>query len=76
MKLISIETFRSRYFDPESAPTRATVRRWILSKKVVGKKVGDLWYVDEHMWEAGDDELVALILAQKYSIPSMRLVYW
>lgn len=68
MQLTTIPRFRRRYFEPEAAPSEQTVRRGIqryLEGKpngIPGKKVGGTYYVDLHLWEAGDDPLVARVL--------------
>jgi hypothetical protein len=62
MMLITVDAFRRRYFDEDSAPSANTVRRWIASGKLPGRQIGDLWYVDEHTWQSGGDELVNKVL--------------
>jgi len=62
MKLMSVEAFRRKHFDPESAPMTNTIRRWLASGMLPGLQIGGLWYVDEERWLAGGDELVARVL--------------
>jgi hypothetical protein len=51
-----------KYFAAESRPAEITLQRWLRQGKVPGRKVGGNWYVDEHAWLAGDDELVRRVL--------------
>jgi len=67
MRLINVTTFRRQYFEHD-APSEQTVRRGIrryldgMPNGIPGKKVGGVYYVDQHLWEAGDDPLVARVL--------------
>lgn len=47
-----------KYFADGSRPSEATLRRWLSSGQVPGRKVGGSWYVDEHAWLADGDPLV------------------
>jgi hypothetical protein len=38
------------------------VRRWLTIGKLLGRKVGDTWYVDEHAWLANGNERVLRML--------------
>lgn len=62
MLLIEAHAWVAKYFAPESPPSEITVRRWLREGKVPGRKVGGAWYVDEHAWLAGGDELLQRIL--------------
>ena len=62
MKLMTAKAWTEKYFDAGSAPDPLTVRRWIANGDVPGQKVGGNWYVDEHAWLAGGDDLVARVL--------------
>lgn len=62
-KLMTVREWRERYFTAASAPSELTVRRWLQSGEVPGRKIGGNWYVDEQEWLAGGDELVARVLA-------------
>lgn len=52
-----------KYFEEGSRPAEITVLRWLRDGKLTGRKVGGKWYVDEHAWQADDDELVKRVLA-------------
>jgi len=62
MRLITIPKWRERHFEEGSAPDEVTVRRWLRTGKLAGKKVGGTWYVDESEWLADGDELVRRVL--------------
>lgn len=65
MRLMSLSRFRERYFEDGSAPSMATLRRWVDRGDLHGgRKVGSSYYVDIHIWEASDDNLVAKVLAE------------
>lgn len=66
MKLMGIAQFREQYFyDERSAPTMQTLRTWIDNDKIPGgRRIGNKYFVDIHVWEAGDDPLVAKVLAE------------
>ena len=44
-KLISIQGYIEKEFDPISAPSPATVRRWCAKGEVSAKKTGRAWYI-------------------------------
>lgn len=46
MRLVCIAEFRQRYFDPGSAPSTRTVKRWIDTGVVPGCQIGRIYYVD------------------------------
>jgi len=58
MRLITPQHWAERHFDEGSRPAEATVRRWLATGQVPGRKVGGSWYVDEQAWQAGGDPLV------------------
>lgn len=62
MRLVTVNVWRDRHFDEQSRPAELTVLRWLRDGKVPGRKVGGTWYIDEHAWLAGDDELVKRVL--------------
>ena len=64
MQLISISEFRTRYFVSGHAPSAATVRKWIESGDLRGRKIGKLYYVDIDAWKhaTGLDPLADMIL--------------
>jgi len=63
MKFMTTRAWLERYFDAESHPDTQKLQRWLREGKIPGRKVGGTWYVDEHAWLAGGDELVARVLA-------------
>lgn len=62
MKLMLPPLWAEKYFDDASRPAEITIERWLRSGKLPGRKVGGRWYVDEHAWQAGDDDLVRRVL--------------
>lgn len=62
MKLVSPQVWAERHFDEECRPAEITIRRLLRDGKLPGRKVGGQWFVDEHAWLAGDDELVLRVL--------------
>lgn len=62
MKLMPAKAWTEKYFDTETAPNELTVRRWLAKGSIPGQKIGGSWYVDEHAWLAGGDDLVAQVL--------------
>ena len=63
MKLILAKQWVEKYFDEGSRPSEQLLGRWCREGRIPCRKVAGQWYVDEHMWVAGDDELVASVLA-------------
>ncbi|OBU52262.1 helix-turn-helix domain-containing protein [Stenotrophomonas maltophilia] len=63
MKLMTEDAWLERYFDPSSRPDTQKLQRWLREGKIPGRKVGGSWYIDEHAWLAGGDDLVARVLA-------------
>lgn len=62
MRLQKPAVWAEKYFAEESRPAEITVLRWLRDAKIPGRKVGGTWYVDEHAWLAGDDDLVQRVL--------------
>ncbi len=62
MLLLTPQLWLEKYFDENSRPSEITLMRWLRSGKIPGRKVGGTWYVDEHAWLAGDDDLVRRVL--------------
>lgn len=62
MRLIEAHKWAEKHFDPDSRPPEVTIMRWLRQGKLPARKVGGKWYVDEHAWLAGDDELVRRVL--------------
>ncbi len=62
MKLIGIPQWQAKHFTEDSAPDEVTIRRWLRSGKLPGRKVGGTWFIDEAEWLADGDELVRRVL--------------
>jgi len=62
VRLLTASAWAEKYFAEGSRPAEITLARWLRSGKIPGRKVGGTWYVDEHAWQAGDDELVRKVL--------------
>ena len=62
MKLVDAKTWAERTFDPESMPPEVTLQRWLRTGAVPARKVGGRWFVDEHAWLAGGDDLMLRVL--------------
>jgi len=62
LRLLTPSAWAAKYFAAGSRPSPATVRRWILSGEVPGRKIGGSWYIDELSWLAGGDALVEHVL--------------
>ena len=62
MLLMTAAAWVQKYFAEGSRPAELTVSRWLRDGKVPGRKVGGVWYVDEHAWLAGGDDLVQRVL--------------
>ena len=67
MRLMSIEQFRTQYFEPNSRPDGRTVRSWIDDGLLRGKNIGRRYYVDQDAWEGQhvDNPLVGRVLAEQ-----------
>jgi hypothetical protein len=62
MKLLAAPAWTAKYFSEETRPAELTVIRWLRNGKIPGRKVGGTWFVDEHAWLAGGDDLVQRVL--------------
>lgn len=62
MKLMLATLWAEKYFDEGSRPAEVTLSRWLRKQVVPSRKVGGSWYVDEHAWLAGGDDLVRRVL--------------
>lgn len=65
MRLMTIPDWSEKYFSERSRPSEQTVRRWLKSGALAGRKVGGAWYVDEHVWLADGDDLVLRVLQDR-----------
>jgi hypothetical protein len=63
MHLLTPQAWSAKYFDATSRPAETTLRRWLQDGKVPARKIGGLWFIDEHAWLAEDDDLVQRVLA-------------
>ena len=59
---MTAQAWVEKYFDADSRPSEVTVMRWLRGDKIPARKVGGTWYVDEHAWLAGGDDLVRRVL--------------
>lgn len=64
MRLMTPQHWAEKYFDESSRLSEATLRRWVSSGQVPGRKVSGSWYVDDHAWLADGDEPVLRALKQ------------
>ena len=46
MALIKVSVYRKKYFEPGSQPAINTIKKWIDSGKIAGKKIGSMYFVD------------------------------
>lgn len=63
MKLMLAHKWAEKYFDEDSRPDQKLIGRWCREGRLPCQKVVGQWYVDEHAWLAGGDDLVASVLA-------------
>lgn len=63
MKLMLAQRWAEKYFDESSRPDTQLLGRWCRQGKIPCQKVVGQWYIDEHEWLAGGDDLVASVLA-------------
>ena len=59
MRLIKASVFATRYFDPDCAPDKRTVRAWVEKGTVQGKIIEPHIYVDADEWERTTGNRVA-----------------
>ncbi|WP_242900014.1 hypothetical protein [Stenotrophomonas maltophilia] len=64
MQLITPERWLDRYFEEGSRLSMQVLQRLLRERKLPGRKVGGAWFIDEHEWLAGGDELVARVLGE------------
>lgn len=62
MLLLTPSAWSEKYFAAGSAPPAPTLRRWMQDGAVPAVKIGGSWFIDEHAWLAGGNELVDRIL--------------
>ena len=65
MPLLSIATFRDRYFEKDSQPCENTVRNWIANDVIPGRKIGHRYFVDEDRFMANGNPHLAKILSTR-----------
>lgn len=63
MRLVEYRRFADTLFEPDSRPADITLQRWLREGKLPGRKIGGVWYVDEHAFLAANDPLVERVLA-------------
>ncbi len=63
MRLMTPPAWAEKYFDEASRPPETTLRRWMQIGAVPAKKIGGSWFIDEHAWLAGGDDLVQRVLS-------------
>ena len=63
MHLVTPVVWSERYFDESSRPAETTLRRWMQTQAVPAVKIGGSWFIDEHAWLAGGDDLVQRVLS-------------
>lgn len=56
------EAWAEKYFEAGSKPAETTVRRWMRIGVVPARKIGGAWYIDEALWAANGNPLVARVL--------------
>lgn len=62
-QLVKLSTFIEQHFHVSSRPERATVKSWIDSGEVPGRRIGRDYYVDLDQFEvAQEDEMLRAIL--------------
>ena len=62
MLLLTPTAFAEKYFAEGSRPPEPTLRRWMQNGAVPAVKIGGSWFVDEHVWLSGGDDLVERVL--------------
>jgi hypothetical protein len=62
MLLMSARAWANKYFSIDSMPAEPTMRRWMQSGAIPARKIAGTWFVDEHQWLAGGDELMSRVL--------------
>ena len=64
MQLITPERWLDRYFEEGSRLSMHVLQRLLREGKLPGRKAGGAWFIDEHEWVAGGDDLVARVLGE------------
>nr|WP_313510254.1 hypothetical protein [Stenotrophomonas geniculata] len=64
MQLMTPERWLARYFEEGSRPSMQVLQRLLREGKLPGRKVGGTWFIDEHEWLVGGDDLVARVLGE------------
>jgi hypothetical protein len=62
MRYMTPTAWSAKYFAEDSRPAEPTLRRWMQNNVVPAKKIGGSWFIDEHAWLTGGDELVERVL--------------
>lgn len=62
-KLISIQGYIDKTFDPMGAPSPHTVRRWCVEGKIIAKKIGGIWFIVQQEEKDSTNDLVNKVLA-------------
>lgn len=63
-KLITIQGYIEKEFDPAGAPSPVTVRRWCSTGEIPAKKIGGNWFIiRSEKIETTGNELVDRVLA-------------
>jgi hypothetical protein len=62
MRYMTPTAWSKKYFADDSQPAEPTLRRWMQNSAVPAKKIGGSWFIDEHLWLAGGDDLVERVL--------------
>ncbi len=65
MLLMTTHAWATKYFSIDCQPAEPTLRRWMQTGALPGRKIGGKWFVDEHAFVAGGDDLVARVLGGK-----------
>lgn len=63
MRLLAPRIWATKYFSVDCLPPEPTLRRWMKTGAVPGRKIGGTWYVDDDAWLANGDDLVARVLS-------------
>ena len=64
-KLMRVDDFRREFFVEQSRPDARTVRHWLETDVLVGRRIGKTWYVDIGPTEKPVSPLVQRIMGEK-----------